>query len=280
MARTRFQLYRYQLLPRERQFQGDLYGFATLEQLIAEKNNIFEHAILSSQFFTADSQERTKKLIHREGNLFVYKLAISREVSLETKEFSKRNTQTWPSVLLVIWNDPDKQVIAIQQKNRAFQNPKAAVKMALGSIKDFLARQNLICIPEPIFEEKAFWDLARRYEGRINRLEFEIVTPNMASISESLTSDLKAFAKESNAVKSTIAIEAAPGSALDVTPNNKMVEGLTEYSAKGGGEIRLKIRGLKKTIHTSHSTKEIEIDETDISGDASMVVAALREIFE
>ena len=107
-----------------------------------------------------------------------------------------------------------------------------------------------------IFEKRQFWSLLHQYEGRVKSVEFEIITPNMANISGSLSDDLKDFAKATNSARNKLKIESDPEAPLRLEEDNRTLQGLVNYSSEGGGNISLKIDGVKKPIiHLKRSRK-------------------------
>ncbi len=157
-ALTRFHLYRYQLLPVDRHFQGDLYGAATVEDLISKKNQIFAEALSSSLAFTGGrTQTATQRLVEA-NDLLLYRIAANRSLQHETRDFKTEVIDNWPKILLVIWNAPDKQLIAVQHRANAFQGTQAVLKLVFDSVEPVLAKNQLTALYEPLFEKKVFWE--------------------------------------------------------------------------------------------------------------------------
>ena len=53
---------------------------------------------------------------------------------------------------------------------------------------------------------------------------------------------------------------------LTPSKEDELVHSLVEYSSKGGGDISIRAKGVKKRIHTSKGINEINIDEIVIEG--------------
>lgn len=273
----RFHLYRYQLLPTNR-FQSDLYGAKSVGELIAKKNELFREALnIPAAFQNGRTDTVTKKLFEQD-DFIIFRIAAKRPHNHETKDFRTETIDEWPSIHVVVWNKPDKQLIAIQQRSAAFQKTDAAMRLIFESITPVLQKHQLTAIWEPLFEEHVFWDLVKMHEGQIQEVEFEIVTPNMANISGVLPDNLKDFARETNSVRNKILIKADPSSALKIDDTSATVKGLVEYSSKGGGDISLKVNRLRKKIHTSTAVKEIEIDDLALQGEPAEVAKLLQEL--
>lgn len=275
---VRFHIYRYQLLPINRYFQADLYGPKTLEELLENKNTYFQQALnADGAFKSSRTITQTQKLFER-NNFFLYRVAANRSLNHETRDFKTEVIDNWPKILVAIWNEPDKQLIAIQHRYAAFQSTDAFLKILLGSVENVLAKNQLTVISDPLFEKHIFWDLVDRNPGRVQEVEFEIITPNMANISGSLSDDLKKFAKETNSIKNKITISADKSSALHVSHNNPTVNGLVDYSSQGGGNISIKLKGVKKKITTSKTIKEFSIEESSLIGEPNQIVKILKEL--
>lgn len=134
MSKSRFNLYRYQLLPKNRYFQGDLYGPSSIEELIELKNSIFAEALDSPTLFKCDRLEITVQKAFEDEDFYLFRVAVNRSVHLETKDFGSRSVANWPKIWVAVWNSPDVQMIAIQQRVQAFQDSKSVVKLLAKSI--------------------------------------------------------------------------------------------------------------------------------------------------
>lgn len=274
-----FELFRYQLLPVNRHLQLDfINGVKSVEELIERKNSIFAQALREVRAFTHPRTDVVAKLLYSDRGFFLYRIAANRSIHRETKEFADEYIDNWPSVLVAVWNDPEVQLIAVQRRSTAFQKSSSVVNMILESVEPILSSAHLSSHFEPLFEAEHFWALVHKFEGRIQSIEFEFVTPNMANISHTLSQDLRQFAKEMNSVKNTLKVAADPESAIHVEESNPTLSGLVEYSSEGGGNITMKISGLKKKYQTSRSVKTVSLDVLEIDGPAAEVAATLKSL--
>ena len=279
MKPTTFQLFRYQLLPIDRFLQSDLFtGVSSIEELIERKNEFFSEAIQVTNSFSDNKHETiTKKLIDID-DFFLFRIANNRSIHRETKEFKDELIDNWPSILVAIWNKPDKQFIAVQKRTTAFSSCEVVTKMILGKLSIHIAPHHLRAIHEPLFEKKHFWSILNQHRGKVKSVEFEIVTPNMANISGTLPDELKEFAKLTNSTRNKLKIESDPEAPLHLVESNKVLQGLVDYSSEGGGNISLKIEGLKKIYHTSKTVKEVTLGELEMQGGAEQIAKALKEL--
>lgn len=116
------------------------------------------------------------------------------------------------------------------------------------------------------FNPNHFWGLMRENEGRVDRVRFEMVAPNMASITKALKIDLRQLNRESNCQKVSLQLESLPKTALEIDPEDELIKGCVEYASLGGGDIVVKLKGVRKEIRTSEKIQIVEIDEMTLSG--------------
>lgn len=277
---ARFHLYRYQLLPVDRHFQGDLFGASTIEALLALKNNIFSSALASPGAFDGSRTYTATQKIAEADDFLLYRIAANRSLQHETRDFQTEVIDNWPKILLAIWNAPDRQLVAVQHRVNAFRDTASVLKLVFDSIEPALSKNQLTVIWEPLFEKHVFWDLIDKNKGKIQEVDFELVTPNMANISAVLPEDLRQFAKRTNAVKSHVALTSDNASALKIEHHDPVVNALVDYRSEGGGNIAIRVAGVKKKIHTSRTVREVSIDEAVLQGTPENVASILRELLK
>lgn len=280
MARPAFNLFRYQIIPVNRELQLSFAeGPKSIDELLSEKNARFLRALVEIGSFGTPRTDVTHAQLAADADSVLMRFGVNRSLDRETRDFRHESVETWPSFLVFFWNSPDKQIVGIEHRFEAFQYSETALRLIFNKINERLHRQNLRVLYEPIVERRVFWDLAARYEGKIQSVEFEIITPNMANISAALDQNLKDLAKHTNTAKTHVALEANPGTALSIKGDDKMLDGLVNYSASGGGDVKIRVVGLRKTIHTSRSVKTVEIDEFEAS-DPKVAVQMLKALLE
>lgn len=276
---TTFEVYRYQILPIDRYFQGDFgHGIPDVETLIARKNDIFADGLRRVSSFKIGRSQTADKLIYTDGEFFLYRLAANRSLYRETKEFTQETLDTWPSVLVAVWNAPNQQFIAIQRRTTAFRESAIVVKSILSAVEPFLEGHQLTVLHKPLFESRSFWSMIYEYQGSVESIEFEFITPNLANISGRLNDALKNLANETNSVNNKLHIEADAQSSLHISEQSEAVGGLVEYCSEGGGNISVKVSGIRKLLKTQQTTKEVHVEDLELEGDAERVVNVLKEI--
>lgn len=276
-----FELFRYQILPIDRYLQGDLFSEVTsIEELIENKNRLFQEALLAQDDFSGRKHKTAIKMLIQQNDFFLYRIAHNKKLHRETKDFKGETIDSWPSILIAIWNAPDKQYIAIQKRTTSFNKCETVVKLILDKLLPQLTHFHLRAIYEPLFEKKQFWSILHNNRGKIKSVEFEIVTPNMANISGTLPDDLKAFAKLTNSTRNTLKIESEPEAPLHLEEDNTALMGLVDYSSEGGGNISLKIDGVQRKYQTSRTVKEISIGEIEMSGGSEQIANIMKELLK
>jgi hypothetical protein len=276
---TTFKLYRYQLLPIDRH-TGDLYDGLTTAQLIDRKNEIFAQAIPFIARHTHRGTQLAVQVDGPESDAFVLRIAPRRALLRETPEFRLEQIENWPHVTAIVLNRPDEQLLAVQDKPIAFTSTNTVVRLIQSATRGALERAGLRLHIESLFSRENFWALIKQHRGRVTWIEFALVTPNMANISNTLAEDFKNLAKGTNASQSNVQLRSDPASALNIQPDDPEVKGLVDYASEGGGDISVKIRGFRKRIHTSSSVRETEMDDLQLSGPVAQIASILRGLLK
>ena len=94
MTNVSFQLYRYQLLPKNRFFQGTLFGeIRTVEDLIENKNILFQQQIkvITDWKGKQSTSKINAKLIYEDETFLLFKFAPKRKAKIENESFELEN---------------------------------------------------------------------------------------------------------------------------------------------------------------------------------------------
>lgn len=274
---TTFKVYRYQLLPIDRH-TDDLYGGLTASELIERKNSIFAETVPFIRTHRHRGSDLSVRLESTGNDAFILSIASRRALTRETPDFRKEQIENWPHVTTIILNRPDEQFIVVQDRPAAFASTETVVKLIQSATRVSLERTGLRLHTERLFSKSYFWQLVQQFQNKITWIEFEFVTPNMANISSTLSGTLKELAKDTNSSQSNLQLMSDPASALNLDPEDQTVQGLVEYTSQGGGDISIKVKGVRKRIQTSNSVREIELDDLQLSGPPDQVAGILREM--
>lgn len=277
-----FHMYRFQILPKTqseleaKQLHFDFAQPISLDELKARKNEFFIKALRSIQEFEYSRSE----LIHQfdaYNHTSIVKLAANRALNRETKEFELEAIENWPHLLIIINNDPNIQKIAIEHNFRVFQSTRTVSTILQDNINRHLASKNLHVFLEPLFEKNDFWQTIEKHQDDIIEADFELISPNLSNITQTLEVDLKTLHQNTNTQRTNLQLNSDKDSCLTISKDDPMVNSLVDYSSEGGGNISLKIRGVKKKVHTKNSSKSISIDELKLENASAKDI---NEIFK
>lgn len=274
---TIFRAYRYQLLPLDRNETKDLFHDRTSEEIIAHKNQYFSEALYLLPKINHKRGEIHISIENIGPDFFKIQLAPSRPLTRETHDHRREQVENWPHIEAYILNNPTDQLLIIQDRGTAFANTDTVANIILRGTRGTLDRIGLSLQIEPLFDEAYFWGLINEYSNRITWVEFEFITPNMANISKTLANTLKSLGKETNAVREQLTLRSDPSSSLDISQENATIQGLVEYTSQGAGDIKLKIKGIRKRFQTSNSRREVHLSGIEITAGASEIVEIIRE---
>lgn len=213
-------------------------------------------------------------------DFFKIELAPSRPLTRETHESKREKVENWPHINAYILNNPKDQLLIIQDRPAAFANTDTVAKIILRGTRYTLEKIGLSLHIEPLFDEAYFWGLVADYGNRITWVEFEFITPNMANISHTLAKTLKNLGKETNAVREQLTLRSDSSSSLDISPENATIQGLVEYTSKGAGDIKLKIKGIRKRFQTSSSRREVHLTGVEITASAKDIAQIIRDALQ
>ncbi|MBS4036163.1 MAG: hypothetical protein KGZ85_16995 [Ignavibacterium sp.] len=262
-------LYRYQLVPITQKIQMTLdLGINSYEDLVNKKNDIFKSFLSSKKVTLKAKTEALYKIIYSDKDEFLIRIGSHKKLKRHNKEFNEESIEDYPNVLVYINNDSTKQFILIEKNNRAFTSPDVVATMLEQSFKNALLKYQLALYIKPIIEKREFWKVVKEYDQKIRQLTFELIKPNLSNISKTLSEDLKSLQSNTNSHNTKLELNSAKGQVLEnIDEDNQDIEGLVNYSSEGGGDIFLKIKGMKKKIKASKKVhKEITVQEIDIKG--------------
>ena len=257
-----FDLYRYQLLPITQDIQPDMYRrILSVEELKQQKNILFSEIFANFPKLVSSSSTLHQKTVLNDGDWFAFKLGAQRSIERENEHFNKERIENWPHVTVILNNAADCQFIAISKNTKAFSNSRIVANTLEKTLKEYLKKMQLSMHINELFDEQDFWDLVRLHRGKITSVKFELISPNMANISKCLKVDLKQINLDTNSHRTCLELNAADDAVLEIRDDNEVIDGLVEYAAEGGGNISLKINGLKRSVHTQKTNRTVELDE-------------------
>ncbi|HWQ89347.1 MAG TPA: hypothetical protein VN374_05190 [Desulfitobacteriaceae bacterium] len=222
-----------------------------------------------------------RKVVYEGSDCALYKFAVCRPIMRETEDFTEEQIPNWPSFYVFVWNDPEKQYIAVQVKKSAFGDTLVVAKVLINAVNVSLHDRLLRAHIEELFDHYEFWDVADKNAGNIRDVRFEIVTPNMSNISAVLDDEYKSFVASTNTVSTIVDIKADEDSSIIVDKDNPRLSALVSYASEGGGKVSLGIKGYHKRVYMKGAKVQLDIDEmTFESGDPKSVSDILKDMFD
>ena len=276
-----FDVFRFQIVPISSTNQMVLFSeFTNIEDLKANKNLYFSQVLNGiNSYYNKQSEALPYKSVHSEGDLIVFRLAAKKGRIIQDSNFTQKEVEDFPDVLVIINNNPQIQKIAISRNIQAFSNSNVVLHILESKYKDLLRAYNLQIYIKPIFKTYEFWQIANQYEGRVQGLEFELIKPNMSNISGSLRESFKSIIDITNSHITKLEMKASKESSLEnINSENEDLKGMVDYASEGGGEISIKVKGVKRKIKTKKSSTQISIDSIELSGNPDAVVNAYNKI--
>lgn len=276
-----FQIYRYHLLPIDKSdkqleiFPKKMYTHAEIRK---NKNKFFK--VVLDELVSSKINSHPLKLEHTEGDYYLFKIAQKKNTTI-TQNFKNKKIPNEPYCYIIFNNDKDVQKIAISENSEAFSKPETVKNVLKKIFRRSLEAYGLNIEIEQMFNSISFWNYVKKYESEITLINFKFIKPNLANISKSLPDDFKDFTNNVNSHESQIVIKAPEKGALEnINKKNRDINGLVEYSANGAGNIRLKVKNIRKQLNTREKPLIIEIKELDIEGAAEQVIKLYKTIVE
>ncbi|MHB0924864.1 MAG: hypothetical protein ACYC3H_13025 [Bellilinea sp.] len=279
---AKFNIFRYQILPTSRVLQLSwINSFTSIDDLVQQKNVLFLNALLEPDTFTYSRADLVHKIEYQDDELIIIRVGVNRKINRSNKDFTKEKIDNWPDLFIIVNNNPEVQKIAIQIKYETFYRTETIIKMLETNINHFLSKYQLKAIFNPLFEKSAFWEIVNKYPMQIIEVCFQMVSPNLSTISKDLKFDLKALKEQTNTQKTTLLIKSDPETSLSLSPDNEFIDSIVNYSSEGGGNAKLKVRGIKRRFNTNDNIVEEEIGDIDFeTNDPDMFRMIARKLFK
>lgn len=273
MGTMLFDLYRYQIIPTENQLSL-LYDLNTI---IKKKNVYFEDSV--KMLKSIHNKQFNLSIERQKDSLFLLLISRQKEVQYYTEEHEKSKIPSYPPAYIFIDNDPSQQLIAIE-RNANYSNSSTLVKRFLRSINPLLAKNHLLLKISPIYKSKSFWEYIESNTGRVKNIKFVLITPNMSNISSTLSAQLRDTAKQTKASETEYIVKADGNSHLVIDKENINISSVVDYTSNGGGEIVVRLKGIKGVYSSNDFQLHFEVDEIESKGGLSDICAHIRSVVD
>ncbi len=189
--------------------------------------------------------------------------------------FKTREIEDWPwcDIFINLSNEHNsgetakKGQLLLVQVNNVDMKYRASVLQNLASAinRDIQKYGFFLTINSIPSEKTLFWNVVKENEGKIKKITFSYIPPNLLDLKSSLENDLRSVAGEFNSTKVQISMENTDGN-LTLSENNKLLKESAEYVDLGAGTFKLQFKGNKKKAISSNDTIKTEsFVDTDIT---------------
>lgn len=275
----KFNFYRYHLLPLDKNhktielFPQKEYSFDELKEI---KNEVLDKILSSLE--DSPSNTHPLRLEVKDGEYYLFKIAQRKSATI-THNFINKIVSNEPYVYVIINNSKNVQKIAISENADAFSTTNVVKNLLKTVLRKELRVYGLNIEIEQIFSSISFWEFIEKYKYKISYVNFQYIKPNMANISNRLPEDFKKLAEKVNSHESHLTLRAPENGVLEnINKKNKPINGLVEYSALGGGNIKVKIRGIRKQKSTDENPEFVEVRQIDLEGQADQIIKIYKSI--
>ena len=279
-----FDLFRFQISPSSGVQMMLFEDFVSPEELKERKNEFFAQVIREiTSYESRHGKKLPAKLYPDSDNIIYFKIGNKKDLIKYDDDLEELEDQSYPFVWVVVNNDPNMQIIAIQRNTAAFPSSKLVSNILLDNLGDMLRKYHLELSIAPISDKKSFWELIESYRNEIYSLDFRLIRPNMSRIASVLSEELRALIKSTNSNETHLKMTAPQGAVLEnIKEDNAQLKSMGDYVADGGGFVTLKINGIeRKTVSTDGTIRTVAIDEVTFKSSpdkVSRILSALLKV--
>lgn len=188
----------------------------TIEESLVKKQEILSSFFEDDFKFNFRDSEGTyfhKWLVKQDG-IFVLRIANNKATTIETN-FKEEIIPNYPSLIVIIDNRHDRQVIAIQ-KSKAWSKTSDVANILQETFNSLLRPKYRIQLSiNPKFHTHEFWKIVKDFPNGILKVTFHFPYPNLPAISDLVGEFYKEVALETNS---------EPSTTLSVIPKQKTVK--------------------------------------------------------
>ena len=181
--------------------------------------------------------------------------------------FQTREIEDWPGcdIFINLSNEHDTgktatqgQLILVQVNNVDMKYRLSILQKLASSINKNIQKYGFYLTINSIPSEKTlFWNVVKENEGRIKRITFSYIPPNLLDLKSSLEEDLRAVSGEFNSTRIQVSLENNDGN-LTLSKENQLLKESAEYVDLGAGTFKLQFKGSKKKSISSDDSIKTE----------------------
>lgn len=181
--------------------------------------------------------------------------------------FKTREIEDWPGcdIFINLSNEHNtgetakKGQLLLVQVNNVDMKYRVSILQKLASAinRDIQKYGYFLTINSIPSEKTLFWNVVKENEGKIQKITFSYIPPNLLDLKSSLEEDLRSVAGEFNSTKVQISMENNDGN-LTLSENNKLLKESAEYVDLGAGTFKLHFKGNKRKAVSSDDSIKTE----------------------
>ncbi|OLA95019.1 MAG: hypothetical protein BHW64_00775 [Candidatus Melainabacteria bacterium LEY3_CP_29_8] len=267
-----FQYYRFFLSP----IDGNLFS-----QIPNSKANALKYIFENDyeEFYKGSNYSICKE--KTVDDMLLYRIAKHTSVQINKspeEHFECEHVDHWPNISMVIGINPEinnayGQIIAVEVKKSVIKDPITILRHWADKVNEQLVVYGYVLSINPITIEKNFWSMVNKYKNEIEEVVFEYSMPNLFNTGDTLEEELKAANKSTNASKAALTLSNKAGT-LNLSEDNTLLKQTAEYIENGGGEFKLKRKGIKPYIMSASKikTQRFEIENLYIESQEGRIL--------
>jgi len=241
--------------------------YLPFQQKGRDKKDILSEVLSSSYEFDAYNTNFAYKFLQKKGNVIYAKFGKKRYTKIFKKakdDFDQIDEETYPHCIMLISIDDDPksgQRIAFEVSN-VFNKTLFALELFIKEINKCFIDYGYTMSVNPIINIEEFWDTSRKYKGKIDKLSFDFLVPNLFAIKDTLNNDLSKIRDTYHATKASIEFENEKGNLL-VPEEDNLLKQSVSYTSLGGGSYSFKIHGEKTVIKSGKKIRKAKIPNSE-----------------
>lgn len=174
--------------------------------------------------------------------------------------FDEKLVVNWKAANIAIDTSSEKegQILAIQKPDK-FGFPTSVAKSLADHINSDFVSFGWKFEINAISSDIGFWNTVDKYKGKISRVNFVFVTPNILNLKSSLNEGLKEAREANNAQTVQIALSNS-GGGLELEKEN--IKDGVEYVSRGGGRAKINV-GNQKVYDSEEMASKVFITKDE-----------------
>jgi len=188
--------------------------------------------------------------------------------SFEDDDFKDTKSDHYPHSTIIFnlsenYQDDRWHIIALEDKKEVFQNALNTMDKFEKELNKNLSEYGYAISIYPRTNERNFWKYVQRHKDNIQKVTFTYSVPNFLNIKNSLTEDLNEASKDISITNTTVVLE-NKNAPLNISEDNDYIKQSAEYTTKGAGEYKIKVKWVRAEYSSENNIKTFSIDEIDV----------------